>query len=101
MLYVDKIGMIGGIYSTIGISELIKEKPILNNFVSKSINMFFKCKWGNICQEDVEANKEALQTGARLMGVYKNENLKIWIIADATDDNNVRTAVTVLLPEEY
>lgn len=101
MLCVDKIGVIGGIYSTIGISELIKENPILNNFISKSIDSFFKCKWGSICQEDVEANKAALQTGAMLMGAYEIEHLKIWIIADAADDNNVRRAVTVLLPEEY
>ena len=59
--------------------------------------------WGELCDEDKEANKSALTTGARLMSVYTlPDNTKIWIITEAEiDQKQNRYATTILLPEEY
>jgi len=56
-----------------------------------------RCDWGDVCQEDQEANDEALQSGGRLMSVYKlNENDRIWIITEAD-----RSSTCVLTPSCY
>ena len=59
--------------------------------------------WGDICDEDKQANESALETGARLMSAYAlADETKIWIITDAeVDEHHHRYATTILLPEEY
>jgi len=58
--------------------------------------------WGIVCEEDKEANEEALQSGARLLSAYfLPDETKLWIITEAKDDDGNRQATTFLLPEEY
>jgi len=58
--------------------------------------------WGIVCEEDKEANNEALKSGARLLSAYfLPDETKLWIITDAEDDKGNRQATTFLLPEEY
>jgi len=58
--------------------------------------------WGMVCEDDKQANDEALKTGARLMSAYfLPDETKLWIITDAEDDTGRRQATTLLLPEEY
>ena len=53
--------------------------------------------WGDLCEEDRQANDAALCTGTRLLSAYHTEDgRKFWIITEAD-----RSATTVLLPEEY
>ena len=58
--------------------------------------------WGIVCDEDKQANNEALQSGARLMSAYfLPDETRLWIITEAADDEGNRAATTLLLPEEY
>jgi hypothetical protein len=58
--------------------------------------------WGECCPDDAAANEAALQTGARLLSVYRTlRNTKIWIITEAVGDNGRRASTCILLPEEY
>jgi len=59
--------------------------------------------WGIVCEEDKQANDEALKSGARLLSAYfLPDETKLWIITDAVvDDQGNRQATTLLLPEEY
>ena len=58
--------------------------------------------WGIVCDEDKQANNDALHTGARLLSAYfLPDETKLWIITDAEDDKGRRQATTFLLPEEY
>ena len=58
--------------------------------------------WGIVCEEDKQANEDALKTGARLMSAYfLPDETKLWIITEAADDAGTRAATTFLLPEEY
>ncbi len=58
--------------------------------------------WGIVCEEDKQANDDALPTGARLLSAYfLPDETKLWIITDAEDDKGKRQATTFLLPEEY
>ena len=53
--------------------------------------------WGLVCDEDKQANDDALKTDARLLSVYENKDgVNFWIITEW--DRNV---TTVLLPEDY
>lgn len=53
--------------------------------------------WGDVCEEDRQANERALTDGSRLFSVYHSEKgPKFWVITEAD-----RSATTVLMPEDY
>jgi hypothetical protein len=53
--------------------------------------------WGEVCEEDRQANEMALESELRLFSVYHlRDGTKIWIITEAD-----RSATTLLLPSEY
>ena len=53
--------------------------------------------WGDVCDEDRQANDLALKNGTRLFSVYHAVNgFKFWIITEAD-----RSSTTVMLPEDY
>ncbi len=63
-----------------------------------------KGEWGELGEEDKQANADALESGARLLSAYRlPDETKLWIITDAVVDEETgeRYATTVLLPEEY
>lgn len=58
--------------------------------------------WGEVDDGDKASNDEALITGARLFSAYTLSNeIRIWVITEATDENGLRVATTILLPDEY
>lgn len=52
--------------------------------------------WGDLTQEDVAANVEAVQHGLRIFSSYKMRDGKLWLITEAD-----RSSTCLLLPEEY
>lgn len=53
--------------------------------------------WGECCEEDKQANEDALVQGERLLSVYRTaKNVRLWVITEAD-----RSSTCVLLPEEY
>jgi hypothetical protein len=53
--------------------------------------------WGDVCQDDRQANDRALNDGSRLFSVYHSEKqFKFWVITEAD-----RSVTTVLMPEDY
>jgi hypothetical protein len=53
--------------------------------------------WGEVDADDRAANDAALQTGERLLSVYRSANgTTFWVITEAD-----RSVTTVLLPEDY
>jgi len=53
--------------------------------------------WGQVGEEDWEANEQALVHGSRLLSAYEmQEGKRVWIITEAD-----RSATTVLFPDEY
>jgi hypothetical protein len=58
--------------------------------------------WGEVCEEDREANDHALIDGSRLLSAYRTSlGEKLWVITEAVDDSGNRAATTILLPSEY
>lgn len=53
--------------------------------------------WGDLDDDDKQANDEALVNGERLLSAYHTANgIKFWIITESD-----RSVTTVLLPEDY
>ena len=53
--------------------------------------------WGDVCEEDAEANVQALQDGSRILSSYRTKlDEKLWIITEAD-----RSSSCVLRPNEY
>jgi len=53
--------------------------------------------WGNLTEDDREANDRALTQGGRILSAYLATNgIKFWLITEAD-----RSITTVLLPEDY
>ena len=53
--------------------------------------------WGNLCDDDKQANETAVREGYRIFSAYHPiPDTKIWIITEFD-----RSATTILLPSEY
>ena len=53
--------------------------------------------WGDVCEEDAEANELALKDNSRLFSVYHTtKKVKLYVITEWD-----RSATTICLPEEY
>jgi hypothetical protein len=53
--------------------------------------------WGDLAQDDLHANEQALEHGSRLFSAYNlPTDARIWVITEAD-----RSATTILTPLEY
>jgi hypothetical protein len=52
--------------------------------------------WGDLDSEDIQANEDALSSGARLLSSYALPSGTVWIITEAD-----RSITTILTPSEY
>ncbi len=53
--------------------------------------------WGTLDPHDIQANEEALKSGARLLSAYQlTDGTTIWIITESD-----RSSTCVLLPDDY
>ena len=95
--------MATNIYFTKGVHERAYTDPDFMAFVLGSMDKFADHDWGDLCKEDCAVNEEALKFGDRLLGTYtfEEDGTKIWIIADAEDEETHNRTVTVLFPKEY
>ena len=58
--------------------------------------------WGSVDAADARANDEAVRTGERILSIYQTLlGVEVWVLTEATDDEGVRAATTVLLPNDY
>lgn len=53
--------------------------------------------WGDICEEDAEANEQSLKDGSRILSSYRTKlGEKLWVITEAD-----RSSSCLLKPNEY
>jgi hypothetical protein len=58
--------------------------------------------WGDLDDEDREANDTALVDGSRLLSAYKTrKGERIWVITEAVNDVGLRYSTCLLTPDEY
>lgn len=84
----------GQIVATRTLAEYCEEK---NYSMLPYLIRHGNCDWGDVCDEDKEANEEALKEGLRILSSYKlPDGKQIWIITEAD-----RSATTLLFPSDY
>ena len=85
---------LGQIVATPGAIDLLRSMALSPlNFVTRHA----LGDWGQIDDQDRQANRAALHSGSRLLSSYQlGREHKLWIITEAD-----RSATTLLLPQEY
>ncbi len=67
-------------------------------FVAKHLNG----DWGEVDEDDREANDQALADGSRILSAYRTlRGTKVWVITEAEGDDGSRASTCILLPEDY
>ena len=93
---------LGTICLTRGVADMVSENDEFANFLLRCLVRHAGGDWGNLDEEDKEANSEALKQGLRLLSAYSDERFPkhgvatIWIITEAD-----RQYTTILFPDEY
>ena len=95
---------LGEVYITNGISEAIHSEPKFGVFVQFFLDRHKQCDWGDMAEEDLLANDDALENEGRLFSSYMlvdelkavTSEEKIWIITEWD-----RSSTTILFPSEY
>jgi len=68
-----------------------------NQEIMAALQRHIRGDWGNLDEEDRQANENALIQGSRLLSSYLTSlNVKFWIITE-----HDRSVTTILLPEDY
>lgn len=59
--------------------------------------------WGDLSQDDLEANNQALEDGSRLLSAYvlTGQDQKVWIITEAVGDDGLRASTCIMMADEY
>lgn len=95
----NRIFGIGKLFVTRTIKDEMEKNETFMYFVQMSLIRYVQGDFGELSEDDMRANEEALEYGNRIMGVYKNpddESKTIWFITEAD-----RSITTILFPEEY
>jgi len=102
LFVVNAVFNTGHIVATRGVYELASDNADFARFIQDSLNRHVKGDWGDVNDEDKEANDQALKQETRLLSAYnddrfpKNGVATIWIITEAD-----RSVTTILFPDEY
>lgn len=87
----------GKVVVTRGVNHFMADNERFAAFVYESLRRHLSGDWGELGDEDKEANEGALLDGERLFSAYTSPGLPpIWIITERD-----RSATTILLPDEY
>ena len=87
---------LGMVCMTAGINEAQLEDPLFSFEVLSCFSRYQIGDWGDLCKEDKDANREALENGNRVLASYHTTHGKVYIITEAD-----RSATTILFANEY
>ncbi len=85
---------LGKVVATFGALEALEES---GESASTFIHRHHGGDWGDVCEDDAEANEEALQVALRIFSVYHtSKGVKLYVITEAD-----RSVTTILLASDY
>lgn len=88
---------LGQVVMTRGVNDMVAEDEDFAKAVLNSLRRHASGDCGDMCDEDRQANIDALANGDRIFSAYeKGIKEKIWIITEWD-----RSATTILFPDEY
>jgi hypothetical protein len=87
--------LLGEIFVTPAALDLLNDQgcPVFNLLIRHATG-----DYGDLCREDIKANKAAVQNGSRVFSSYRigNINTKVWVITESD-----RSMTILMLPSEY
>ena len=89
----------GRLTATDDVNEKMQNNDRFYDFVMDSVNRYCACDWGDVSENDRNANTAAVCAGdERILAAYISTELKtkIWILTAAD-----RSVTTVMFPYEY
>ena len=90
---------LGQVVATPGALEALQKA---NQQPAEFLQRHVRGDWGEVYEEDKQANEQSLADGSRILSAYRTSaGEKLWIITEAADESGRRTATTILLPDEY
>lgn len=87
---------LGQVVMTRGIANEMEHDTEFAKFVHKSFIRHANGDWGDLGEEDKQANENTLENEDRLFSSYIKGDWKIWIITEWD-----RSYTTILFPSEY
>jgi hypothetical protein len=89
---------LGSVYATPAVLDHLAKCGYLPNAL---LGRHVHGDYGELGEEDRNANDQALIHGSRILSTYRIEGEKIYVITEAADDEGVRCATTLLFASEY
>ncbi len=87
-----------GIQSLVAGSAMKHESPSFGEELSALLKRHEAGDWGDLCEEDKQANDEDAAAGCGALSMYITSNGEVYIKTDVYPEG---PATTILLPEEY
>jgi len=87
---------LGQVCKTCGIDYAVKEDESFLVEIMSCFEKYVNCDWGDLCDEDKQANDVALINEGRILASYKTSKGKVYIITEWD-----RSVTTVLFANEY
>lgn len=88
-----KLGMV---VTTKKIAYEIDKDTSFREEITKCLDRYSKCDWGDTHKEDALLNDTAVDIGERILAAYETSKGSVWIITEYD-----RSVTTVLFPSEY
>lgn len=85
---------LGAVHITVGASQALMDLTLLPQTL---LARHQRGDWGNLGNEDKEANDQAVKVGARILSKYNEEGGVSFYVITGED----RSITTILLPDEY
>ena len=82
---------LGNIFITSGASDALNHSDVL-----AVLGRHARGDWGDVCEEDKQANDGAVIDGERLLSAYVCDATRVWVITEAD-----RALTSILLAEDY
>lgn len=87
---------LGRIYMTSGISQAVSADLRFSYEIEGFFERYISGDYGDLCEEDLKANEDAIESGLRVLAHYKTSKGGIYIITEAD-----RSCTTILFCDEY
>ena len=87
---------VGQVFMTRGIDNAVDNNSNYKIEILDSLIRYIHCDWGDLCDEDKEANELAIQNNDRILATYTTSCGKIYIITESN-----RSYTTVMFANEY
>lgn len=87
---------LGQIVVTRGIAHEISKDSSFKTELTKCLDRYCKCDWGDTNKEDALLNDTAVDIGERILAAYQTSKDRIWITTEYD-----RSVTTILFPSEY